>query len=197
MCNVNIVLYIAIVTGLYLVDSWKKNIQHNSLRTNRIVSCHFILRRNTHAYIYRRFFLSNIFAISCYGFVSLSYINTPILSLTHPSIHSISMERSAYIRHSPTRMIVFLPFLFRSGVRSAVREMMRWWVHLRPNKKKCLQSVVVVVSNGLFHIYHARLSKQFSSRFLMNYVCEWSWYVFRGRFMHTILKTSCLSFCLK
>lgn len=121
------------------------------------------------------FFPSNRFTKSCRGLVSFFRINTPIHSLIHPfTENKLTHARSHY--HEQEWMCFSFFFFFCHFVFVFVqlfRELQhdrteKWWVHLRPNKKKCLQSVVAVVPNGSY----ARQSKSYSSRFLVNNVCE-------------------------
>lgn len=157
--------WITCIVCLYSVGSWKQNVQQNLLRPNRIVSCHFILHRNAQALSSRCFsiyFFSSIqqiHKISCRGFVSFIRLNTPIHSLIHPSIHAQLTNTSTRTSPlSPTRLnVFFLFFFFHYGFVfvQLFTELQhdhteKWWVHLRPNKKKCLQSVVAVVANGSY-----------------------------------------------
>lgn len=150
------------IVCLYLVDSWKQNVQQNLLRPNRIVSCHFILHRNAQALSSRRFFFffsSNRFTNSCRALVSFFRINTPIHSLIHPSIHGAQTRTYARSHYREQEWICVFPFLFFSHFGFVFVQLFgelqhdhteKWWVHLRPNKKKCLQSVVAVVPNGSY-----------------------------------------------
>lgn len=119
-------------------------------RPNRIVSCHFTMRRSAHAHhIHLNLFYKTVLwfcPVHSHQYAhSLTLTHTH--SFTRPSIHEAHTHTvQTHDTHKQERMY----FSFSSIISLQHDHMEKWWVHLRPNKKKYLQSVVVVVPNGSY-----------------------------------------------